>query len=525
MKDKLFTKGLAETIGEEKLFVASDEVVDRQGESISQEGWNLENFKKNPVIQWAHNPNEPAIATAKKIGFKVIDGKKKLIYQPEFHRKTPMSNYIADLVEAGVIQASSVGFKPLEMEENTYTKAELLEISFVNVPANQNALSLGIAKGYSRDIIKAVMPDVKEEDINDVEDTEEKSVISYHKYPLAEVGVAWDGGAEVKAASVEDLKKMCAWYDADNSDVKSSYKLPHHAKEGYKTILRGVQAAMGVMMGAMGGVDIPEADRKGIYNHLAKHYADFDKNPPEYKTADEIVTEYAEGKDIEIEKDKEELEEKGAITDEISQEQKENMKYEKMKDFWGITSAFCDVYRDEDTAVEDFNKLLAEVIILFQQVIDGTFVSSNTDGERGLVAMNIGESGVDKILEALDVKETESEEVEINLDEESKKQISELDSDIKGLSEGIKTMDKENIDKFSSIEEKVELIRISIDNILSSQSKADEANEKGDLGRDPKLVDSHKKDKESEQDRNSRLALKVISKATEVLYKQMKDKK
>jgi phage head maturation protease len=165
--DKLFTKGMIGTIGgEEKLFIASDDVEDRQGECIAQDGWSLENFKANPVIQWAHSSQEPAIAVADKIGFKEIDGKKKLVYSPVFHRKTPMSNYIADLVEAGVIKASSVGFKPLawDPETCTYTKSELLEISFVNVPANQNALSLGMSKGYSMDVIKSVMPDIKIEE-------------------------------------------------------------------------------------------------------------------------------------------------------------------------------------------------------------------------------------------------------------------------------------------------------------------------------------------------------------------------
>ena len=120
--EKLYTKSTIEEVEEKgiktKLFVASDEVTDRQGEVIAQDGWDIGNYKANPVIQWAHNPDEPAIAVAEKIGFRTIGGKKKMVYEPKFHRKTPMSNYIADLVDAGIIKASSVGFKPIEMEEN-----------------------------------------------------------------------------------------------------------------------------------------------------------------------------------------------------------------------------------------------------------------------------------------------------------------------------------------------------------------------------------------------------------------------
>jgi len=85
---------------------------------------------------------------------------------------------------------------------------------------------------------------------------------------------------------------MCTWYDSEKPELKSSYKLSHHSLSGYKTVWRGVAAAMAALMGARGGVNIPDVDKRGVYNHLAKHYADFDKEAPEYKTADEIVDKY-----------------------------------------------------------------------------------------------------------------------------------------------------------------------------------------------------------------------------------------
>ena len=62
-------------------------------------------------------------------------------------------------------------------------------------------------------------------------------------------------------------------------------KLPHHraATAGVgPAILRGVFAAMGALLGARGGVDIPSADRKGVYNHLVKHYRQYDREPPDF---------------------------------------------------------------------------------------------------------------------------------------------------------------------------------------------------------------------------------------------------
>jgi len=44
---------------------------------------------------------------------------------------------------------------------------------------------------------------------------------------------------------------------------------------------------MGALMGARGGVDIPDGDRRGVYSHLAKHYRDdFDEEPPDIVIAE-----------------------------------------------------------------------------------------------------------------------------------------------------------------------------------------------------------------------------------------------
>ena len=467
---KLFTKAQIETIDKEKLFVASDEVEDRQGEVIMQDGWDLVAFKKNPVIQWAHNPEEPAIATAEKIGFKTINGKKKLVYQPKFHRKTPMSNYIADLVDEGIIKASSVGFKPIEQDENKYVKAELLEISFVNVGANKNALSLGLSKGYSQEVIKAVMPSIKFEEkspacrqegetqdecvsrkIPELKDEgmeqdqataaaisickkpcgkteEDKSVIGYTKYPLS-ASDSWDAGAETKDADNADLKKMCAWYDAEKPEIKSSYKLPHHELSGYKTNWRGIATAMTALLGARGGVDIPEADRQGVYSHLKRHYADFDKEAPELKMADEIVEKYVEGKGA----DERVIELTKTVNTFIEEQRREN---EEKKEIAGKNT-------------ESFQK---EIIKRF-------------------------------------------EDIEFN---------------IQGLTEGIKPSDKGLEQRLLDIEQSVFQIAKDIREYLTSQPTG-----KGVKGREPKTADTQ--DKKSEITR--RLALKSLNKVVEVLNK------
>lgn len=120
--------------------------------------------------------------------------------------------------------------------------------------------------------------------------TDAKGAIGYTKRPLADKDTSWDGPAQVKKAStLEALRAIHAWVDGNGKDedgnpVKGDFKLPHHMGEApYNTVWGGVKNAMGVLFGAMGGVDVPDSDRKGIYNHLGRHYGEFDEEPPEYK--------------------------------------------------------------------------------------------------------------------------------------------------------------------------------------------------------------------------------------------------
>lgn len=158
IKKAIFTKAFKEKDEKgDNVFVVSDDVEDREGEVISTEGWKLENYKDYPVLLWSHNPNEPLIGHGTNLRYRTINGKKKLTFQPKFHRKSELSRLVGDLVDEDWIRGVSVGFRPLEKEGNVYTKQELLEISFVNVPANPNALSLATAKGYKDETIGKVM--------------------------------------------------------------------------------------------------------------------------------------------------------------------------------------------------------------------------------------------------------------------------------------------------------------------------------------------------------------------------------
>jgi len=134
-----------------------------------------------------------------------------------------------------------------------------------------------------------------------VEEAKNKVVISYSVHgdgAKASEDEAWDAGAEVKKAvgDATKLKKMHTWVDTSdenyNAEERKWYKLPHHKGDGSQAVVwRGVAAAMGALLGARGGVDLPDNDKKGVYDHLAKHYKQFDKEAPELRnyTAQELI--------------------------------------------------------------------------------------------------------------------------------------------------------------------------------------------------------------------------------------------
>ena len=95
----------------------------------------------------------------------------------------------------------------------------------------------------------------------------------------------WAGGPDKDDIDWGKYQKGFTWFDSENKETFGAYKLPHHdvVDEALVTVWNGVKAAMGALLGARGGTDIPDGDRRGVYDHLAKHYRQFDKDVPEFR--------------------------------------------------------------------------------------------------------------------------------------------------------------------------------------------------------------------------------------------------
>ena len=132
----------------------------------------------------------------------------------------------------------------------------------------------------------------------------------------------------------DDEKKSIAAHYAWAAEMPpktfGDLKLPHHDPKNHDVIWNGVRAAMAALLGARGGVDIPESDKKKVYDHLAAHYKEFGKEPPEFKMGGCDMVEEKE-KDFEkivAEKEKEikELKKVVAEKEKVIEEMEEKLK-------------------------------------------------------------------------------------------------------------------------------------------------------------------------------------------------------
>src|SRR5947209_3703457 len=152
-------------------FRSSDESLDRYQEFISVAGWKLDNYRQNPVVQNAHSYGSLSDTIGKSLITEIRDDASRSD-APTLQRsnaptpylfqrilfavdENPMAKVAYGLYKGGFLNAVSVGFIPLQWENGSkeagyrrkYTKQELVEVSAVSIPANPNALTMGLKSG------------------------------------------------------------------------------------------------------------------------------------------------------------------------------------------------------------------------------------------------------------------------------------------------------------------------------------------------------------------------------------------
>lgn len=119
---------------------------DRTDEKFAPGAWDLENYKKNPVVLWGHDGSQPPIGRT----LEIKEDEKGLLAVAEFDTESQRGAEVFGLFERGFLHAFSVGFQPKKwMSEQipdrnakglVWVDAELLEFSAVSIPANPGAV-------------------------------------------------------------------------------------------------------------------------------------------------------------------------------------------------------------------------------------------------------------------------------------------------------------------------------------------------------------------------------------------------
>ena len=138
-------------------FRSSDETLDRYKERITVAGWKLDNYRKNPVVQNAHNNCSVSDTIGKSLITEIRSAPAPYLFQRILFAvaENPMAKIAYGLYKGGFLTAVSVGFIPITWENGgqeegyrrKYIQQELIEVSAVSIPANPNALELGLKSG------------------------------------------------------------------------------------------------------------------------------------------------------------------------------------------------------------------------------------------------------------------------------------------------------------------------------------------------------------------------------------------
>ena len=164
------------TVGIRKVFTASIETptdgtrvsrfrittddADRDRDVITADGWELDDFirGKGPIL-WAHDYSAPPVGRTLSISTDEHGMSAEIEYAPA--EVYAFADTIYRLVKGGYINATSVGFQPLEWNYDeqrrgvNFKRQSLLEVSLCPVPANPYALIEARAAGIEVEPLKA----------------------------------------------------------------------------------------------------------------------------------------------------------------------------------------------------------------------------------------------------------------------------------------------------------------------------------------------------------------------------------
>jgi HK97 family phage prohead protease len=190
-------------------------------------------------------------------------------------------------IKIGSVKGLSIGYKANDYSMDMVNgkrvrrlkRCGLRETSCVTFPMNEEARIMA-AKQYLLD--------------HNVKSLEEdsKAVPPYKNYDLMPDSTKWDNNKAIKqirsktgsqSEAKTSYKDGFMYYDADNPEKLTSYKLPYvYVDDGkLKAVPRALSAIVGALRGARGGgVDIPSTDKEKVKAQVNKYFKKMGREEP-----------------------------------------------------------------------------------------------------------------------------------------------------------------------------------------------------------------------------------------------------
>jgi hypothetical protein len=422
---------------------------DRQGDSLDQSRWDLKYYTMNPVVLWAHNYSSFPIGAIDDIR---IEGDKAIAtgkFAPA--GVNPDADLACALYQQKILRAVSPGY--IQNDDGT---RELLEVSFCPVPAGRYALSLRqvstlgistqelVTKGFfyregtppqatekspqigdSCEMADGTPGELAEDDKkpgalicvpsksnkseNMNEELNKKFKAEHERHGKAFAKAIDDYGAKAEEEkSIDEFEKAI---DAEQEEhlekctkaIDENYELQDQKKsiDEFKSAIEAehlthVKATDKEIEEFKGGKSIDEF-AKSIGDELDRH-----EKAHESLYKDEFGNGEEDG-----EKKFYSWREKGAVADELVEDQELQAKYQRLDKAFDIFSAFASAYLDDNTPVADFEKLLDEAVSLMKNLeakAQGLLAAKLKAG-RAISAKN--RDAIEKVIKALDDHHTE----------------------------------------------------------------------------------------------------------------------
>ncbi len=284
-------------------------IIDRSGESVLPSGYDLVNYKKNPIILYQHDKMRPI---GKTVAIELrADG---LFIEATVHKSLDSKAYYA--VQHGIVKTLSIGFMVKDWQEVDdvwfWTEVELTEVSLVSVPDNADSLFNVLLdspcnNGQCALAYKPQVTKEKKEKVKEWSDVDKPAMLT----KLAELGK--EGLVEEAYLIVKDKEKSSTW------------KFPHHYLDETSGELKLLKGGLTSALSALKSTKEDEShsleNKLEAAKHLIKHYNEL----LEIGSVDNIpedlleLQKYFEDELMAKEKHKE-VDEEGATSNEQTQE-------------------------------------------------------------------------------------------------------------------------------------------------------------------------------------------------------------